>query len=248
VGFLSDKIECKWGKRNSWYYFGSILVAPAFLCIFGGFSFFATEHGENAWYITFPAIFNVGWAAVQISHLSIVNQLSYSQRMRDLLVNNRNGFTYVANIFVLGFSLFLFYFIPNPIQQFRILSICCVALGACTTIFYVSVIKENWLKAEALKYEKEYQKVLGNDDFLSNSQNGSGKKGKTPKDWLGETQFYIFGLVYMFVRLALNMTATFTPFYLTTVCGFVSDEGTSVAIAAEPLVSYSFSLILSVYF
>ena len=52
----------------------------------------------------------------------------------------------------------------------------------------------------------------------------------------------------MFVRLALNMTATFTPFYLTTVCGFVSDEGTSVAIAAEPLVSYTFSLILSVCF
>lgn len=52
----------------------------------------------------------------------------------------------------------------------------------------------------------------------------------------------------MFVRLALNMTATFTPFYLTTVCGFQSDTGTSVAIAAEPLVSYTFSLILSVGF
>ena len=51
----------------------------------------------------------------------------------------------------------------------------------------------------------------------------------------------------MFVRLAMNMTATFTPFYLTTVCGFVSDDGTSIAIAAEPLVSYSFSLALSVF-
>jgi len=52
----------------------------------------------------------------------------------------------------------------------------------------------------------------------------------------------------MFARLALNMTATFTPLYLTTVCGFVSDEGTSFAIASVPLASYTFSLIFSIFF
>lgn len=62
---------------------GSLLVAPAFLCIFVGFNFFSSMGGQNAWYLIFPAIFNVGWAAVQISHMSIVNQLSYSQRKRD---------------------------------------------------------------------------------------------------------------------------------------------------------------------
>lgn len=52
---------------------GSLLVAPAFLCIFLGLDFFASEGGQNAWYLIWPAIFNVGWAAVQIAHLSIVN-------------------------------------------------------------------------------------------------------------------------------------------------------------------------------
>jgi len=40
VGYLSDKVTCKCGNRNSWYYFGSILVAPSFLCIWYGFDFF----------------------------------------------------------------------------------------------------------------------------------------------------------------------------------------------------------------
>ena len=121
---------------------GSILVAPAFLCIFLGFEFFSNETGKDIWYITFPAIFNIGWASVQISHMSIVNQLSYSQRKRDQMAVNRNGFTYAANIFVLSLALILFVTISSQVTQFRLMGIICVCLGAVTTTFYVSTIKE----------------------------------------------------------------------------------------------------------
>jgi len=33
VGVLSDTISCKVGKRNAWYYFGTLLVIPSFLGI-----------------------------------------------------------------------------------------------------------------------------------------------------------------------------------------------------------------------
>ena len=112
MGYFSDKIETKAGKRNLWFYMGSILVIPSFLCIFLDPSF-PTTSGTNVWYITWPAIFNVGWASVQIAHLAIVNQLSYSQRKRDKMVVYRNGFTYIANIFVLALSLVLFLVIPS---------------------------------------------------------------------------------------------------------------------------------------
>jgi len=108
VGLVSDKVSCKLGQRNTWYYIGSVLVAPAFLCIFYGFEFFGSVGGENAWYIIFPAVFNVGWASVQISTMAIVNNLSYSQRKRDKMAVNRNGFTYLANIFVLTLALIVF--------------------------------------------------------------------------------------------------------------------------------------------
>ena len=245
VGFLSDRVTCKFGNRNTWYYFGTILVAPSFLCIFFGFDFFKSETGKDIWYITFPAIFNVGWASVQIAHLSIVNSLSYSQRKRDQMINNRNGFTYAANIFMLAFSLILFLFVTDPTKQFRILALTCVGVGAMTSIFYIATIKEVTLMERADKCEERYQAAIGNQNFKKQKDNAQGKQWK---EWLSETQFYLFGLVYMFARLALNMTATFTPLYLTTVCGFVADEGTSFAIASVPLVAYFCSLVYSFFF
>ena len=121
---------------------GSLLVAPTFLCIFVGFDFFESSGGKYAWYITFPAFFNVGWASVQISHMAIVNQLSYSQRKRDKMAVNRNGFTYAANIFVLSLALVLFVTIKSQIIQFRVMAVICVTLGAFTTFFYITVVKE----------------------------------------------------------------------------------------------------------
>ena len=114
MGYFSDKLACACGKRNTWYYMGSLLVMPSFLFIFLDFSFLGHgTAGQTAWYVTWPAIFNVGWASVQISHLAIVNQLSYSQRKRDQLSTYRNGATYGANILVLSLALGLFYFIDN---------------------------------------------------------------------------------------------------------------------------------------
>lgn len=46
--------------------------------------------------------------------MAIVNNLSNSNQMRDKLVNNRNGFTYAANITVLSFALLLFNVVSDP--------------------------------------------------------------------------------------------------------------------------------------
>ena len=62
--------------------------------------------------------------------------------MRDKMVVYRNGFTYVANIFVLTLALVLFVEVSSKVIQFRILGLVCVGLGACTTLFYVVIVKE----------------------------------------------------------------------------------------------------------
>ena len=78
VGYLSDKLDLPCGKRNAWYFIGTIIVAPSFLCMFIGVDGFQSEAGKNLWYLAWPAIFNVGWAAVQIAHMAIINSLSFS--------------------------------------------------------------------------------------------------------------------------------------------------------------------------
>ena len=77
--------------------------------------------------------------------MAIVNQLSYSQRRRDLMVNGRNGMTYAANITVLSLSLILFIFIINSSLAFTILTLICLGIGLVTTIIYSVMIKENFL-------------------------------------------------------------------------------------------------------
>ena len=109
VGLLSDKFDACWGKRNTFYLVGSIIVIPSFLCIFTA-PIWTNAICANMWYIVWPMIFNVGWASVQVSHMAVVNSLTYDQQKRDEMINSRNGFTYAANIAMLSFSMVLFIF------------------------------------------------------------------------------------------------------------------------------------------
>ena len=106
-----------------WYYFGTALVFPTFLGIFYYPEFINKEispgvHNESmrmAWYVTAASVFNVGWAAVQIANMSIVNNLTTSTTRRDMLSNSRNGFTAIANMTVLGTALITFAVMNKPI-------------------------------------------------------------------------------------------------------------------------------------
>jgi len=48
--------------------------------------------------------------------------------------------------------------------------------------------------------------------------------GRDWKGWLKEGTFYIHGFVYMMVRVAVNVSMTMMPFYLSTVTEFETSE------------------------
>lgn len=136
-----------------WYIFGTVMVIPCFMGIFSypafvngsnngegddGFS----ENAKRAWYTALPALFNIGWASVQISHMAIVNGLSASNRKRDELANNRNGFTFAANITILSFALLFFNAVGSSIDQFRYLCFLALGLGSFSSLFYMFTINE----------------------------------------------------------------------------------------------------------
>jgi len=163
VGTLSDKVNCPCGKRMGWYIFGSLLVVPAFSGIFVDFGFLKNATNQkfvNTWYLVLPAIFNIGWAAVQISTMAIVPSLTYSQRRRDEMVNGRNIFTYLANIFMLTLSLILFLTIPSASFTFTLLTLICLVIGGMTTIFFIVLIRERKLSEEALELDKKYKERM----------------------------------------------------------------------------------------
>ena len=147
--------------------------------------------------------------------MSIVNNMTTSNRRRDKLSNSRNGFTSGANVIVLTLALILFSTMDDPIVEFRIMVFIAMSIGTCTSLFYVCIIREVPLTSDCEKYDKLYKEVLykGKQPIKQESdKDGEGeekeKEGKSPLDWMKETIFYINGSIYMLVRIAVNVTMT----------------------------------------
>lgn len=165
-----------------YYYIGTIIVIPTFAGIFTYPPYvndkengkIKNELFQAIWYLTLPALFNVGWAAVQISNMAIVNQLTYSNKQRDILCNNRNGFTYGANITVLGFALILVSYIQDAKHQFRYLSFISLFLGFFTSCFYITTIQEVKLSEEAKYYEQQYKELVRQEEKKEEEDNYDG--------------------------------------------------------------------------
>ena len=146
VGICSDKTTSPCGKRTPWYIFGSLLVLPSFYGLFWDCVVCDSENPSFtlliAYYITLPAIFNIGWASVQIANMALIAQLSYSETRRDTLVNYRTAFTYISNFVVLLASFIIFLFINDAFTGFRALNVLVTLIGITCSICYILFVPE----------------------------------------------------------------------------------------------------------
>jgi len=106
-------------------------------------------------------------------------------------------------------------------------------------------INEIKLTKEAIEYDALYRmeemKSCGfNVEVKEDSDNPELKK--IWKDWLIDGSFYIHGLVYTLVRIAITVNATLQPFYLNQITKFEKTEDlpTPLPLAIVPLISYGF--------
>ena len=85
IGYLCDKTRTRYGRRKTWHLFGTILVAISL------FFFWhtclpcksSTPLGLVIFYFAIPiCIFQFGWASVQISHLSLIPELTEDESER----------------------------------------------------------------------------------------------------------------------------------------------------------------------
>ena len=85
-----------------------------------------------------------------------------------------------------------------------------IGFGSCTSSFFMCTIKEPYLADLANKLERDYQiSIFGEDAAKKQAErkNSTGS-GKDWKAWLHEGAFYVHGIVYMLVRIAVNVTMT----------------------------------------
>ena len=68
-------------------------------------------------------------------------------------------------------------------------------------------INEPKLSEQAITLEREY-KVQIHGEESEEASNDSAQNSKDWKAWLGKGTFYVHGMVYMLVRVAVNVTMT----------------------------------------
>lgn len=111
VGIFSDRSKgIPWlgfGRRKLWNAGGVLMVILCFLGVFGYCFVCAfikdrepTSVEKTVSFSIFAALFNVGWASVQVSHMAMVPELSHDDGERVMLNSARYAFTVLSNVAV----------------------------------------------------------------------------------------------------------------------------------------------------
>ncbi|XP_007440721.1 major facilitator superfamily domain-containing protein 12 [Python bivittatus] len=227
VGYEADQAGgcARYGRRKSWHLAGTISVLISFPFIFSpciGCSENTPEWAALIYFIPFIIIFQFGWAATQISHLSLIPELVTSDHEKVELTAFRYAFTVMANITVYGVAWFLLHFQidhaetkkftqhlgRHDIPVFRNLSLIVIGLGSITSLLFHLGTKENAQTLPRLPDPEEHTPLLSPD-----------QKQPQPfllwKDWFLEPAFYQVAMLYMCTRLIVNLSQTYIAMYLT---------------------------------
>ncbi|KAI3709796.1 hypothetical protein L2E82_39562 [Cichorium intybus] len=200
--FAGELID-RFGHFKVWHAAGSILVAVSFSSVFGGCVpciIFGNESTtlQTIGYSFFAAVFNVGWAATQVSHMSMVNCITLNSTSRVVLTSCRNAFSMVANLSLYAVAFSVFHIWPSKTtdeveNQYRWIAYSSIFIGCCFVVVFHIGTKEPRLKEDFR--EHDYQKIAWTY-------------------WFKKVLYYQVALVYVFTRLITNVSQAFLAFYV----------------------------------
>lgn len=146
------------GRRKLWNFIGVLVVMVAFFFVFGECILCAIGKGEDgpdggAWnrtiaFAVFASLFNVGWAAVQVSHMTLVPELSTDDHERVWLNSARFAFTVISSIYVYLTMFALLRLVPDdqqkadPTRVYTLLTYFVLGAGGLMSLIFLIGTKE----------------------------------------------------------------------------------------------------------
>jgi Na+/melibiose symporter-like transporter len=159
-----------------------------------------TTDWQVTYYCVAASLFNFGWAAVQVSHMALVPELTPDEHERVVLNSGRYFFTIASNVVVfLALWLFTSGFDLKEKQRYSYLTYSTMAVGVLCTIWFLLLTRE----------------PAGETDATGVRIQPVG--GTKWKGWFREPGFYKVGFVYMGTRVLVNVSQVYLPFYITDV-------------------------------
>ncbi|XP_030766069.1 major facilitator superfamily domain-containing protein 12-like [Sitophilus oryzae] len=235
VGYYSDQGDdffiCRYGKRKIWHLLGTICVILTFPFIFApcvGCED-ASKWSRMIYYSMFIVIFQFGWAAVQISHLSLIPEISPNEHDRTKLTAIRYAFTVLANVLVYVVTWAVLHLAGNDnnkinwtdAPKFQHIVWGVMSFGAVCSFLFHFLIKEH-------EQQNGYHDVRGT------------KVRTDLKELFTDVQVYQVAINYMCSRLFINLTQVFITLYLHEALDMVASS-----LAVVPLTMYLASLVTS---
>ncbi|CAL4144198.1 unnamed protein product, partial [Meganyctiphanes norvegica] len=215
VGSQADRTDdtkfcMKYGRRKTWHLVGCICVVCAFPFIFLGCIGCGSSSDviQVIYFAPFVIIFQFGWAATQISHLSLIPSITQDVNDRTVLNAIRYAFTVASNITVYLITWLTLGFGgdrgdapvgPNDAASFRLIMFIVVGIGFIFAALFHFLVKE----VNVVSYTNS-----------PNSENCVSHKQMCWRDWFKEPQFYQVAVLYMTTRLFCNLTQAYVPIYL----------------------------------
>ncbi|XP_070775455.1 major facilitator superfamily domain-containing protein 12-like [Enoplosus armatus] len=261
IGYESDRTPgCgNYGKRKTWHLVGTLSVLISFAFIFNqclGCGSLTPQWASLTYFVPFIVVFQFGWAATQISHLSLIPELVSCEHAKVELTAYRYAFTVIANITVYAVAYLLFHVQareddddplsdalgPADIPVFRNLALIVLGIGALFSLFFHLGTNEHRPGAGGEEEEEEGRRRKRMEEegegegerrpLLPRLQTPSGPPLQW-KCWLQQPSFYQVALLYMSTRLIVNLSQTYISMYLINTLGLPKKF-----IATIPLVMY----------
>uniref|UniRef100_A0A0N5A765 MFS domain-containing protein n=1 Tax=Parastrongyloides trichosuri TaxID=131310 RepID=A0A0N5A765_PARTI len=241
IGFLSDggyipKAFNKFGRRISWHLIGTIAVAISFPFIFSGCWFCTSPSGwiANGYLLICICLFQFGWAAVQISHLALIPEMTTSQSVRTSMQSFRYAFSMIANVMVFSLLYYLFQtddksgiIDESDLKNFSRSSIILTVIGLFTSALFYILTKPHWCVNNMIVTPTTQTTIHIKMSWLC---------------WLKNYQYYLVSILYMLCRLNVNVSQVYFPFYV-----IITLRMSKSYVAILPLIIYISSFFCSLF-
>lgn len=237
VGVLSDRSRgcpsLRLGRRTLFYFIGCIFVLVAFLFMFGMCLVcdIWPDEGETGLLIYFcvaAILYNIGFALVQVPHMSLVPELTPVDQERVVLNSGRYFFTIASNVMI--YLLLLLF--TSGIS---------VGDGEATKYTYMTYVTIGICVASSLVFLIITREPVGVFDATGERVVPTG--GTKWRQWFSEPGFWKVGFIYMCTRALVNVSACYLPFFIEDVL-YMGSEYTTILPMALYLSSFVSTLFM----